>query len=123
MTATSPALLSALAAILNTQFRAGSEEELQEGLGQALTAAGIPFEREVILGPQDRIDFLVGDVGIELKVKGSVESAHRQLARYARHEKVQHLLLVTTKPSMGRAEYTIGTKRVRTLVLFRGLTS
>lgn len=58
----------------------------------------MPYEREVILSPKDRIDFLVnGNIGIELKIKGAVSALTEQLERYATHDKIEVLVLVTTK--------------------------
>lgn len=48
------------------------EEELQLGVSQQLDAMGVQFCREARLASPDRIDFLVGEVGVEVKVNGSV---------------------------------------------------
>ena len=43
------------------------------------------------------IDFLAGDVGIEVKIKGSAADAFRQLKRYAESDRIGSLILVTSK--------------------------
>src|SRR3546814_20638100 len=54
------------------------------------------FRREFILGPGESVDFLVGDrIAVELKVKCSPRVMMRQLQRYAAHDKVQAIILVT----------------------------
>lgn len=72
------------------------ERELQDSVERALRAEKLEFKREVARGA-DRIDFVVGAVGIELKVKGSAGDVLRQLERYALWTDLTELLLVTTK--------------------------
>jgi hypothetical protein len=79
------------------RFRYCNEAELQAGLGAALTNLGYTVLREVILTPQDRVDFLVDGVGIEVKVKGPTTAVVRQLVRYAEHDAIEALILVTTR--------------------------
>lgn len=86
-----------VAAIEHHTFRFADESELQEGLAAALAAEGIEARREVRLDARNRIDLLVGNVGIEVKVKGGVAEVARQLCRYTSH--VEHLVLVTIKAS------------------------
>ena len=52
--------------------------------------------REVRLSVGERIDFLVYDVGIEVKIDGSVAALMRQAARYLRCDEVRSLVVVTT---------------------------
>jgi len=74
----------------------GSEVELHQQLEDVLRAARLPVQREVRLTAGDRIDLLVGDVGIEVKVKGQ-RNPVAQLERYAASDRVAGLLLVTTR--------------------------
>jgi len=76
-------------------FRFVTEAELQDGVATALCDARIRFEREVTLGPRDRIDFMVGRIGIEVKTDGSLAAVTRQLFRYAQHDRIDDLILVT----------------------------
>lgn len=78
------------------RFSYSSEDQLQRGIASAFNRAGLVFRREVKLSDADRIDFLVGSTGVEVKVTGSVDNVTRQLARYAAHDSVRELVLVTT---------------------------
>lgn len=79
-------------------WRWRDEYELQDLVADQLTAAGFEVQREVRLSARDRIDVLVdGDVGVEVKVAGSIAAVHRQLLRYAEHETIRSLVLFTTK--------------------------
>lgn len=89
-----PEILSVLRAY---RYRFTSEAGLQAGIAAALAAAEIPFEREVSLSASDRIDFLVGGCGIEVKVDGATAAVLRQLHRYAQHERIRSLVLVTSR--------------------------
>lgn len=81
------------------RFRFGCERDLQAGVAQALTVAGIEFREEVRITPQDRLDFLCGGLAIELKVSGNFTRADlvRQVSRYAQHEKVERVLIVANR--------------------------
>jgi hypothetical protein len=75
----------------------GREFDVHDAVESALGDLGVAFEREVPLGAGARVDFLVdGNVGLEVKVKGSLSDVTRQLWRYAKVERVGSLLLVTT---------------------------
>jgi hypothetical protein len=88
--------------IQSTAFRFSNEFTLQDGLEALFEAKGVPFAREVVLSPRDRIDFLSGNIGIEVKVASSIEQVRRQLWRYAQREQIAGLILVTTR-SMHKA--------------------
>lgn len=80
-----------------------SEKRTQEQIEEALIKEGLKFEREPKLSPSDIPDFLMTETGlaIEVKIKGARKrSVLRQLERYASHERVRGLLLVTNL-SMG----------------------
>lgn len=88
-------------ALYYAQYRYHSEKELQQGVQIILGGMDLPFKAEYQLAPRDRIDFLVGDIGIECKSddsKGgtSLASVTRQLMRYAQSPEVSHLILLTT---------------------------
>lgn len=87
-------ILNVLAA---RRFNYASEEDLQQGLAVALAAAGFDVEREVRLDNRSRIDLLVGRVGIEVKVAGAATSVLRQLRRYALSDRIDGLVLVTSR--------------------------
>lgn len=92
---TAPTTNEIVAAIRSRAFRFANETELQTGIGRALSEHHIQFAREVALTAQDRVDFLVGDVGIEVKVAASPNAVIRQLHRYVQSERVATILLVT----------------------------
>ncbi len=84
------------------RYSFANERDLQDGIAQALFQRGIRFDREVVLGPKDRPDFMVDGTAVEVKVDGSPAVILRQLARYAALPKVTALLLVTRKEQHAR---------------------
>lgn len=78
-----------------TRLPLNREKATQAALAEALTGAGIQFEREARLSDEDIPDFMVGGLAIELKIKGGKMDIYRQLKRYAQHERVTAVLLVT----------------------------
>lgn len=93
------AVVAALAAY---QFDCTDEYRLQAGVADALAFFGLDAEREVRLSAADRIDLLVGDIGIECKVVGSPSDVARQCLRYLHAPHVSGLVLVTGRASVGR---------------------
>ncbi len=79
------------------RFDTSSELRFQDGIARALSDAAIRFRREVALAPKDRIDFLIGTVGLEVKVDGAEMDVLRQLMRYAQSDQVRALILVTNR--------------------------
>lgn len=92
------------------------ETDIHQWVGKRLADAGLPCRHEAKLGPGCRIDFLVGNVGIEIK-KGKPDAAslRRQLVRYAAFDAVEALVVLTQRsvplPSAVRG------KPVHTIVL------
>lgn len=82
------------------RFTFATEDELQQGIEQVLIGERIIFEREHYLMPKDKVDFLVGDVALEVKVAGSLSGVTRQLFRYSESNLVGSLLLVTTRMAL-----------------------
>lgn len=78
------------------------EKRAQSDLEIALRAAEVDFDREKPLSPADIPDFLVRIDGItialELKTRARRKSIYNQLERYAVHDNVQALLLMTATP-------------------------
>lgn len=83
--------------IASHRFPLTDEKETQAKMEEALIAAGIPFEREVRLSDEDTVDFMIDSVAVEVKLKGSPTAIYRQLERYARHDCVAAVLLVTAR--------------------------
>lgn len=76
------------------QDEAGLQGALAELLGDAFPGR---LQREVWIGPGERIDFMVDRIGIEVKVGGSPAAVRRQLARYAATGAIDALILVTSR--------------------------
>lgn len=79
-----------------------NEKVTQQQLTDLFTAQNISFEREKRLTARDIVDFLVqGGIAVEVKLHGAKKmSVFRQLKRYAAHDDVNELVLVTNL-SMG----------------------
>jgi hypothetical protein len=78
------------------RLRVSSERALQESIRDALVAfAGDAVKREVSLSPADRPDFMIYDIAIEAKIKFPKRSIYRQVERYAMHERVGAIILVS----------------------------
>lgn len=85
-----------LAALSTRRIVGLSEADVQKSIAVALDEAGISCEREARLSDRDRIDFLVGDVGIEVKTMGSRSAVIRQLSRYAQSDDINELILASS---------------------------
>lgn len=88
--------------IFAKRLPAKKEARMQEIIAERLDAAGIPYRREVKIGPKSRIDFEVdadeGRVGIECKTQSTATLATRQLSRYAETDRYVALVLLATMP-------------------------
>src|ERR1017187_10165398 len=72
-----------LVAILSKyRFRDKDEDELQQGIAAALTAAGLVFRREGRLTPEDRVDFLIGTDEGGIVIEAFPESENGKPLRY-----------------------------------------
>lgn len=71
------------------------EKRLQTAIAEAFDGASVVYEREVRLNAQDVIDFVVGTIGIEVKIKGAKRAIYHQVERYAKHESIKELILVS----------------------------
>ena len=101
--------LAVAAALSAATLTYTDEVALHEDMSRVLTAAGIPHEREARLTPRDRIDFLCEEgVGIEVKVAGSLTAVTRQMTRYASHDDVRSLVLVTARAAHHAIPRTLG---------------
>ena len=104
------------------RFRFKNEDELQQGMAQAFSAARIEARREVRLDSENRLDFLVGRLAIEVKVAGQFTRAAlvRQLERYALSDEVESILVVTNKIIEAIPAQMNG-KTVQTIILIRSM--
>ncbi len=90
-------LADVLDALRATRFLWASEDDLQRGLLEVFEQSGLPVAREFNLGREGRIDFLVGTVGVEVKVAGTWQNVRRQIAGYLQHATLSAMVVVTSK--------------------------
>lgn len=103
--------------IAEHRYTVNNEAELQAAIADVLDAAG---QREHRLTDTERPDFLIDGIAIECKVAGTQIAALRQCQRYARHDDVQAVLLVTTKAAHDAGIHTLGSKPFHTLIVKGG---
>ena len=94
----SPDPESLISLIGSARLDLSTEGAVQRGLGRLLDEEGISYKAEVILAPSDRIDFLIGRVGVEVKIGHPRRAILRQLERYAGSDRIDALLLVSSAP-------------------------
>lgn len=111
--------ITALSELLSSKtFRYSNEAELQEGMRRTLTAAEVPFEKELRLSPRDRLDFFVYDaIVIEVKIGRSLAALTRQVHRYAQHDRVRGVLVVSTRLRLQNLPEQFNDKPVRVCTL------
>lgn len=75
------------------------ERDIQNHIQRMLEQRSIPFDREFVLGPRNRVDFLCdGGIAIELKKgKPGSEALAAQAARYATFDAVTAVVLVVER--------------------------
>lgn len=78
-------------------YRYGSEVQLHEALATVLAQAGHTGVREYRLDANNRADFWLDGLVIEVKVAGSLADALRQVGRYISLPSVRGVLLATTE--------------------------
>lgn len=98
----------------------GTEDAVQRKIAEAFTRNAVAHEREVRLDKASRIDFMVGELGVEVKVGGGITAVIRQLHRYAEFARVAELVLVTTKSTLARVPTELNGKRVCIALLLGG---
>ncbi len=97
------------------RFILGSESTVQKQVAEALTEAAINFDREYRLDPHNRIDFMAGITGIEVKLKGSRRAILRQVTRYCDFAVLGNLILLSSV-AMGMPQ-AINGRRIRIVSL------
>lgn len=85
------------------RFPLNDEKRLQDLMLEQFASAGFPAEAEVRLNAQDIVDFMIGGVAVEVKIKGARRAIYGQCERYCQHERVTSLVLATNI-SMGMPE-------------------
>jgi len=100
------------------RYAFSDERGLHQGIAHVLSAAAFDFKQEYRLSKEDRVDFFLPNSGIvvEVKVKGSGASLLEQLERYAQHDAVRGIIVVTTRLFLG-VPLMISDKPVERVVL------
>lgn len=110
--------LDALCTIIGAvPYDIASEASLQRGIEKQLRAAGVLFSKERWISKSDRIDFLIGRLGVEVKTGGGKSPLIRQLHRYAASYFIDELLVITTAPALAALPTSLNGKPIRALVL------
>jgi hypothetical protein len=95
------------AALAGARLPLSSEQRLQDAIEKRFADAGLAFEREKRLSAHDVVDFMVGTIAVEVKIKGGKRDIYRQCSRYCEHESVAEIVLVTNL-AMGLPEEICG---------------
>ncbi|MCW1844172.1 hypothetical protein [Prosthecomicrobium hirschii] len=94
-----PGVIDIIRKVVRThRWRLEDEKVLQGDLHVEFVAAGLSVEREVRLSPRDIIDFRIGAIGIEVKIKGSKRDIYRQIERYCGHGVLSSIVLIMNAP-------------------------
>jgi hypothetical protein len=102
------------------RFTYRDEQQLHDGLAALFAAQQVPVQREAPLSSSDRIDFLAGRVGIEVKTHGPPATVARQLQRYAGSDRIDALVLVTAVARHSQLPATLGGKPLLLASLLEG---
>lgn len=89
--------------IRSKRFIFNGEKHLQVTLNNVFLPVFPQTKREVYLGKMKDIgdldlgiiDFMIDDIGVEIKIKGSPLEIFRQIERYALHPSINHVVLIT----------------------------
>lgn len=96
-----------------------NERDVQAAIAAALDRAGLAYQREVpIVG--GRIDFMVGNTGIEVKVKGSLSDLTRQVSAYTDEPGLDAIIVASTRLAHQRLPERLGGKAVIVMWLGAG---
>lgn len=98
-----------------------SESELQATVLGVLEGARVPHLSEVWLNDVDRIDVVVGRIGLELKLHGTVSAVSRQLQRYAQSELLDEIILVTARSQLCSVPRELSGKAIHVAFVGGGL--
>ncbi len=110
-------MLSIITALQSFRYSYADEREFQDGIEKALQQSFIPYERECLLEENGVIDFLCGDVGVEVKIKGGVNEVRRQISRYAKNKRINGIIVATTRHAQLAISGNLNNKPVRSVFL------
>lgn len=76
-----------------------NEKILQNDIAEVFIDNNICFKKEVKIDDKNTIDFMIDGLAIEIKITSNVSkmSIYRQVERYAKSDKVDAILLMTSK--------------------------
>lgn len=97
------------------------ESTLQEGMAVALSNNSVAHAREVRLDAQNRPDFMIGSVAVEVKIKGTFAEFLRQANRYLELDQISALIVVGTPKWMPAVPATLRGKPIYTVRLMSSL--
>ncbi len=83
--------------IKSVKLQHTTEYLLHGQLYELFDSLKIPFQKEYPLSKKDIVDLFVNGVAIECKVQGQPLQIHKQLERYAMHDEVKAIILVSAK--------------------------
>lgn len=88
-------------AIDKKRYTLSDEKKVQIELLHHIKNAGFEVKREVRLDQKNIIDFMLdGEIGVEVKIKGSCVAILRQCERYCEFDSIKTFILISSK-SMG----------------------
>jgi hypothetical protein len=92
---------------------------IQDSIATLLTGQ-FQFRREVSLSSFSRIDFLSGNVGIEVKIGRSLSELIHQIDRYCMYDSIQSLIVVVGSVRLSRLPSELHSKPIYTVQALRG---
>lgn len=72
---------------------------LEASVADTIETLGLSVTKQKVITPRDRIDLFIPVIGlgVECKIAGSYSRVAEQLLRYAEHDEIKALLLVTSR--------------------------
>lgn len=83
------------------RFSYAAERDLHVGLQQVFEDSGLFVESEVRCGPRNRLDLVVEDFIVEVKIKGNVAALERQIMRYSKLDYRGVLVVTSLRAHLG----------------------
>ena len=83
--------------IQEANIRTARESEMQTDVQEVLESLFEDVSREHRFDGRDRVDFFVDGIAIECKVNGTWTKVFEQLQRYASHDEVKSVVLITSR--------------------------
>lgn len=80
--------------LANRRFPLNNEIATQDAIESAFKDSGISYQREVRLDAANRIDFMIGDIGCEVKIKSPKMKLFRQIERYVEFDAISRIVLI-----------------------------